>query len=89
MRTESVTGGSAVAGWISWTPGPEIAKVIVSGPGLAFAFKIAWRNVFGPESAVEVTGKFDGSKRPSSSSSEGRQRAGQGPRTVCRAGDLR
>ena len=62
MRTESVTGVSGDAGWITWTPEPEMAKVITSAPGCAFAFKIAWRSVFAPESAVEVTRKTDGSR---------------------------
>src|SRR6516164_5594320 len=84
MITESVTGVSGDAGWITWTPEPAILKVIMSAPWLAFAFRIAWRSVFAPESAVEVTKKTDGSRRPSSSSSAGRQRAGQGRLAVRR-----
>jgi hypothetical protein len=52
-----MTGGSAVVGEIVWTPEPGIANAIVSGPGLVFASRIAWRRLPAPESAVVVTVK--------------------------------
>ena len=44
MTTGSVIGGSGVAGLMVWTPAPGMLKSIVSSPGLALAFRIAWRS---------------------------------------------
>src|SRR2546427_2672255 len=54
--TGSVTKGSGESGLIVCAPEP-ILKAITSGPGLAFASRIAWRSEPGPLSAVLVTTK--------------------------------
>src|SRR5262249_25539586 len=51
----STTGSLYGPTSIVCAPGPGIANVIVSNPGLAFAAVIASRNVPGPESAALVT----------------------------------
>src|SRR3954454_7285353 len=58
MITGSVISGrAAVAGLIVCTPEPGIANVMVSRPGLAFAFVIACRSDPIPASFVLVTVK--------------------------------
>jgi hypothetical protein len=54
MLTPSATSGSWLTGRIR-LPAIAAAKVILSGPGLAFALVIAHRKLPSPESAVVVT----------------------------------
>src|SRR5437764_11422502 len=51
-------GGNSPTGWIVWTPDPGMSNVIVSGPWLALAFRIACRKEPGPLSSVLVTTKL-------------------------------
>src|SRR5450759_2709653 len=53
--TELVTVGSALNKLIGKGGAPLILNVIVFGPGLALALKIAWRNEPAPLSAVVIT----------------------------------
>jgi hypothetical protein len=59
----SVTSGSAVAGWMVWTPAPGMAKAIASVPALPLASVMAWRSEPAPESAVVVTVKVAAGER--------------------------
>src|SRR2546426_12810088 len=57
MVTVSLIPGSSDWGRIVCTPDPLMLNTIVSGPGLALASRIAWRNEPGPLSAVVTTAK--------------------------------
>src|SRR3954471_12170890 len=58
MTAGSVRAGRApLVRVIVRSPEPGIEKVIVSAPGVAFAFAIAWRSEPAPASAVVVTVK--------------------------------
>src|SRR5438445_3066736 len=56
MISASVTKGSGESGLMACAPEPML-KAITSGPGRAFASRIAWRSEPGPLSAVLVTTK--------------------------------
>ena len=55
LVTGSVIGGKAGDGLIVWTPLPGILNVMVSGPGLALASRIACTSDPGPELLVLMT----------------------------------
>src|SRR5437870_11884086 len=55
MTAGSLTKGSGERSEIVCVPAPGIAKLIESGPGVAFASRIAWRRLPGPLSAALVT----------------------------------
>ena len=57
MLTGSVTPGSGDCGVMVRTPVPGMLKVMSSGPGFAFASRMAWRSEPAPALFVFVTTK--------------------------------